>query len=400
VEAPVATSKPELIEKPALMLKLPPADLPVVAPAEPVIPAAGDVPPPPMPPAPPGPPPVVLPSDAPPLFLDQGHPGSAPGGFYGGAGLLFLTPYVSNNTAFTLTTPPTPPPPGAFPVAIGSAQNANFEWAYGQAVQAWVGWTHPSGWGVRVDTFAFDQGSDTLTAINGPGLAAPRLITVPGVIPAIPGAAAFGSPSSVLAGAGLGTDRLLFNSDLEIRSFDAEGTYQLGGPDYVVRLSAGIRGQSIRQRYHATLRNPGDGVTMELQRLEFAQDFSGGGPTIGLFARHSIFDCLAAYVNARGAILAGHVTQRGEFYESIQDPLLAAFVGSQQTQTRFDNKSDQVVTYGEIEFGLEYGVCIGHANLFLRAGIVGQAYGNAGNATGGNGTLGLLGGQVAAGLNY
>jgi hypothetical protein len=323
------------------------------------------------------------------------------GGWYGGVGLLFLTPYLSNNTAFTVITPPAPPAAGGVPLATGSAQGVPINWNCGEAYQVWAGWVHESGWGVRADYFEFNQGSDQSTFVSRPDPVAPRIVTVADPIPFIPGAAGFGAPTAVLAGAGIGADRLVVSSDLNIRSSDLELTYQWAGDDYLLRLSGGGRWQSLRQGYHAGLRNPGDGITTETQVLNFEQEFSGAGPTVGVFLRHGIGGSgLAAYGSVRGAILAGHLDQHAAFAQDISDPTLAALVGSQQTRTRFDNRDDHVLTFGELELGLEYGMPVGHSRMFVRGSVVGQTYGNAGNATNSLGTLSLLGGQAAVGVNY
>jgi hypothetical protein len=315
--------------------------------------------------------------------------------------MLFLRPYVSDNTAFTVITPPVPPAPGAFPLAVGSAQNQPINWGLGQGFQAWVGWTQTNGWGLRADLFGFDKGSNVSTYIIQPNPFAPQIVTVPGIIPPIPGAAAFGAPTAVLAGAGIGADRLVITSDLNIRSSDFELTYQWATDDSVIRMSAGGRWQSLRQGYHAAVANTGDGVTTEMQALDFTQEFSGAGPTIGLFLRHEIAGSgLAAYGSVRGALLFGHVEQHAAYAQDISDPNLTAFVGSQATRTRLDSRSDHVLTYGELELGLEYSIPVGHTRLFLRGGVNGQAYANAFNATGATGTLGLFGGTAAVGVNY
>lgn len=379
----------------------PPAAVVAAAPEAPAAPTPPTVPGPAEPPAPPEVPPTVLP----PVIVPPPIPGPevapAPGGWYAGGGLMFLTPYLSNNTAYTVVTPPVPAGPVGIPVAVGSAQSVPINWDYGQAWEAWVGWTHPCGWGVRAGTFVFNQGSGVDILVNQPDPIAPRIVTVPPVIPFIPGAAAFGAPTAVLAGAGIGADRLLFVSDLNIRSADLEGKYQFAGEDYLVRVSAGGRWVGLRQGYHAAIRNPGDGITTEAQGLDYVQEFSGAGPTVGLFLRHQIATTgLAAYAGVRGAILAGHLDQHATFTQDITDPTLAAFVGTQQTRTRFDNRADHVLTFGEVELGLEYAVAVGGSRLFLRGGVVGQSYGNAGNATTSLGTIALIGGQAAVGLNY
>jgi hypothetical protein len=178
-------------------------------------------------------------------------------------------------------------------------------------------------------------------------------------------------------------------------------TYQWGDGNCLVRVSGGARWTGLRQGYHAALRNFGDGITTETQQLDFVQEFSGAGPTVGLFLRHALGGTdLAAYGSVRGAILVGHLEQRAAFVQDISDPTFVALVGSQQTQTRFDNRSAHVLTVTELELGLEYAVPVGKSRLYVRGGVVGQNYANAGNATNSVGTLSLIGGQASVGVNY
>ena len=48
----------------------------------------------------------------------------------------------------------------------------------------------------------------------------------------------------------------------------------------------------------------------------------------------------------------------------------------------------------------DHGVVLNGSRLFVRGGVVGQAYGNAGSATTSLGTFSLIGGQAAVGVNY
>ncbi|HEX3149617.1 MAG TPA: Lpg1974 family pore-forming outer membrane protein [Gemmataceae bacterium] len=373
---------------------------PVAIPDIPIIPtaAADPVPAPPTlsaAPTPPAPPAATfIPPPMPPVTQ------SSSSGVYAGAGLLYLKPYISNNAAFAVTTPPVPPGFGAFPTAFATVENQSFDWNAKQAFQIWGGWTSSSGWGIRADAFSFSHDSNAASLVNQVDPIAPRLVGVPGVIPFIPGAAGFGAPTAVLAGAGIGSDRMVFGSSLDIRTTDLEVTYQWAGDEYLLRLSAGGRWTSLRQGYFATLRNFGDGITTETQKLDFQQKFSGVGPTVGLYAEHAIGGGLSAYGSVRGSVLAGNVEQHAGFFQDISDPALVAFVGSQQTRTRFDNCSDHVLTVAELELGLEYAIVQGCSRYYARAGVVAQSYGNAGNATGTLGTLSLFGGQMAIGVNY
>jgi len=322
------------------------------------------------------------------------------GGFYAGGGVLLLSPYINNNTAFTVINPPVPSAPGAFPLAVASARTVPFNWNCEPGWQAWAGWSSECGWGAQARVFVFDHSSDQLTLTTAPG-AIPPIVTVPDIIPAIPGTAAFAAPSSILGAAGIGTDRLVFSSDLQICSADFEATYKWCAPDCLARVSGGLRVMSIKHGYHALLTNPGDGVTSEFQRLDANADFNGAGPTVGLFLRKGLCDCgLAAYGNVRGSIVFGQVERTAAYAQDVNDPTLVGLVGSSQTRTRFDERADCVVTVGEIELGLEYETCVYGKRLFVRGGVVGQTYLGAGSASSSTGNLGMLGGTASIGVNY
>ena len=322
-------------------------------------------------------------------------------GLYGGASILFLTPSLSNNVAYNVTRPPVPPAPGEFPAAVGSSANVPFEWDYENAWRFWAGWSSVSGIGVRVGGFMFDRPSDTAFRLSQPNPSGPEFITVPTIIPTIPGTAQFASPSAVLDVAGIGVDQLTFKSSLNIETLTVEGTYAFDRGSCLIQAMAGVQFTSVKQQYHAQLLNPGDGVTTEFQQLDSLQEFRGCGPSIGVFLRHGLWGRrLAAYANLHGAILFGKLEQQAAFVQAIQDPNFVALSGSQTTHTRFDNRADHTLTTAEIELGLEYGFCIGHSRTFVRGGIVGQSYGNAGNASSSLGTLSLFGSTVSVGLNY
>ena len=322
-------------------------------------------------------------------------------GLYGGASILFLKPSLSNNVAYNVTKPPVPPAAGAFPAAVGSSANVPFEWGYGNAWRYWVGWSSVSGIGVRVGGFIFDRPSDTAYRLSQSNQSSPELITVPTIIPSIPGTAAFASPSSVLAVAGIGADQLTFKSSLSIETLTGEGTYAFDRGNCLIQVMAGVQFTRVKQQYHAQLRNPGDGVTTEFQQLDSLQEFRGYGPSIGVFLRQGLWGHrLAAYANLHGAVLVGTLEQQAAFVQAIQDPNFVALSGTQTTNTRFGNRADHTLTTAEIELGLEYGFCVGHSRVLVRGGIVGQSYGNAGNASSSLGTLSLFGGTVSVGLNY
>ena len=154
------------------------------------------------------------------------------------------------------------------------------------------------------------------------------LITVPGVIPFIPVLPASGA-DRVLAGAGIGSDRMLVGSNLDIRSTDLELTYQWTGEVCLLRVSGGARSDVAPARL---LRHPAQlrrWHQSELQKLDFQQQFTGAARPSA--CSPDTLAPLSAYGSLRGSILAGQVEQHAAYFQDISDPNLAAFVGSQQT---------------------------------------------------------------------
>lgn len=331
---------------------------------------------------------------------------SSVGGWNSGVGLLFLSPYIGNNTAFTVVTPPAPPVGAGIPVSTASARSVSFAHGTDLAWKAWLGWASESGWGVQFSFMSFGTATDYRTTTNAPppldplNPIPPTVFSVPTIIPPIDGVAAFGSPSVLLA-AGLGMDRLVFESQLLVRNYDVGVTREVALGDTFLSIIGGVRIGTIQQKYSASLVNRGVAGTSETQLLTFDQDFAGGGPLVGLLLRQQLFGSGLAFVGqVRGAILFGHQNQRADFFQNITDPALLALAGSQQTRTRYDNRMQQVIPVADIELGLEYGLDVGRSRLFFRGSAVSQSYFNSSNSTGSSGAIHLLGGQLAAGVNY
>jgi hypothetical protein len=302
-------------------------------------------------------------------------------GWSGGFGLMILKPYVSNNPAYTLATP-RPGVPAGF-----VAQTASFSYDPQPAIQLWLAFDDPSGWGGRLRLFCLEAESDILGL--GLGGAFP-LVTAPAVGPAVPGAPVFGGPSPVLA-AGLGRDFVAFQSDLKIVATDLEGTYGYMGNDCSIQGSLGLRCLYLRQGYHATLANPGDGTTAFAQVLRVEREFRGCGPTASVFARQRI-GCspVALYAGLRGSIV----------YGTMEETYRLGQVGAATTVAGATSRSDLTIPVTEVEFGAEYGAMAGPVGFFVRAGVVSQTYWDAGGATGALGNLSLIGGQIAIGVAY
>jgi hypothetical protein len=320
-------------------------------------------------------------------------------GLSAGVGFAVLRPYVSNNPAFTVANPPAAGTVGGSPLLSAASQTVSFDWDPKPAVQFWVAYDDPSGFGGRVRAFAFDAESSLTAARLVPGAAVP--ITLPVLVPTVAGLPAFAAPSPVLTAAGLGEDRLTFQSDLRICSTDVEGTYGWMGDDSSLQVSAGMRYLLLRQGYTARLSNAGDGATFIFEELRVSREFEGCGPTASLFARQRICQSpCAVYVGARCSVLVGTTETETGFARAITDPALAAGLGTQRTRTSFGSRADVTIPMTELELGVEYGNLVGRYGVFVRAGVVAQTYFDAGGSASPLGNLTLFGGQVALGVAY
>jgi hypothetical protein len=376
---------------------LPPADpdegLEILVPAPPAVPPvppipaeSGDVPAPRVVQA------GVLPADAPVTEM------LAPrwNGLSAGVGFSILRPYVNNNPAFTVVNPPAASTFAGAPLLSAANRTVSFDWDSDAAVQFWVAYDDPSGFGARVRAFVFDTESPILGARLGGGGTLPTVTA-----PLIPGLPAFGAPSPVLLAAHLGADHLTFTSDLRIVSTDFEGTYGWMGDDCSVQVSAGLRYQLLRQGFTATLANPGDGLTFIAEELRVQREFEGCGPTASVFARQRICESpFAVYAGARASVLLGTVDTCAGLTQVINDPTGAAGVGTSRTRTGFSSRADSTLAVTELELGVEYGKLVGHYGLFVRAGVVAQTYFDAGGAALPLGSLSLFGGQLSVGVAY
>jgi hypothetical protein len=309
-------------------------------------------------------------------------------GWSGGVGLMILKPYVSNNPAYSV----------AAPVGGGGfvGQTASFTYDPQPAVQFWIAYDDPAGWGGRFRSFVFDADSNGLGVSVG---SAVPVVTVPAIGPILPGAPVFGAPSPVLT-AGLGRDFLDFTSDLRIASTDLEGTYGYMSEDFSIQGSAGLRCLYLRQEYAATLVNPGDGITTFAQQLRAEREFSGCGPTASLFGRYRL-GCspVALYAGVRGSVVYGRMETTSRFAQVVTDPGAVAG-GSRTVLAGVSSRSDHTLPVTELEFGCEYGAMAGRYGFFVRTGLVSQTYWDAGGATGSSGNLSLIGGQIAVGFAY
>jgi hypothetical protein len=330
-------------------------------------------------------------------------PASAgPSGLTAGGSFYYLKPYVQGNTAFVTTINPGQP--------NSQVISDSFHWDFQPTFAGWIGWTGPSGLGVRARYFQFDHHSSDSTLSNAP-VAAPQTQTtinppLANLLPLSTGGTAFGSPSTTL-NTGFGVDQLSFGSDLKIHSIDLEATCAWKCGHCFLLAFAGGRYLDMEQNYHATLANNGGGAAIsEVQTLDAFRRFSGGGPTLGLqgnvpFGRSG----LSLFALGRGSLLVGSTRESVVFSQIVNDPtgLVPGHVPPPATleiNPTGSRSSDHVMPIAELELGLEYGRQVGRTWWFFRGAAVNQTYFSGGSASQASGNLSLFGIQASVGINY
>jgi Legionella pneumophila major outer membrane protein precursor len=383
-------------------------DLAVPPPPPAIAPAApGQLPPNPIPangtsPAlnpPPGPPADVPISHPAQDWLDNGN--SLGGSFQAGAGFYLLKPYFSGNAAFTFksTTSSTAIPGSSTSQSLSGEQD--FDYGASVSPLLWLGYTGANGLGVRLRWWHFDQGT---------GLATDNSDTTGATVvtSASPRGISFESPGHILKTPGIGTDELAFNTDLKIDSWDFEASQAISAGKWALLVSGGVRYAHLAQDYHAYRFNSGvSGSTTYSQdsaALISGSDFNGAGPTLCLEGKRQIGNTgLALYANARGSLLFGRADQQVDKLTVLAGTNTSGPFNT-QTFTDYPVAQDRVMPVAELEVGAEYAPELSgpysRLHPFLRAGLVGQTWFGAGNASGPGSNLGLLGMSVTTGVEF
>jgi Legionella pneumophila major outer membrane protein precursor len=241
---------------------------------------------------------------------------------------------------------------------------------------AWLGYTWSGGWGIRGRWFEFSSSGNTSDTVGPLGIYAPGGISLPSTNP---GDAV--SASSVLYG------------DV----VDLEATYTMGGDNWSLIGSAGVRYVHLNQSYSLGVFDPTNGIT----KVYSVNNFNGAGPTLAIEGRRQIgASPFALYGSARGSIVFGEAHQ----WANIADPVNGTMV--------FGGRQTSVLCIGEMELGAEWRLALGRgrSSFYTQLGCVGQFWTGAGNpsqalsvntsniAPGSN--FGFIGGVIRAGIDF
>jgi hypothetical protein len=330
--------------------------------------------------------------------------GSSGGGHLdAGLELLVIRPYWDSNpaaTASTFTTTTTAP----FS-STTTTEQVNFDYPYTANPRLWLGYVTDSGLGVRVTWFEFEQSSRTavLGLPSAPAANSSSTVTAPnfgGTLGGLTSSASVTNFGGVVSGVPAAE---AVGSNLRLQSWDFEATGSYRSGCFSAEGSAGVRYAHLSQNFAALgISNDVGGVvgSSTTSLALSGHNFNGAGPTLAVTLSQHLGDSgLGFYGMGRGAVLFGN--KHGTAVSSSVTTDATGAVTTGPFNSQFHNDSLGTIGVGEAEIGLEFSRKMGEgASLFVRAGIDGQIWIGAGNATSETGNLGLFGYTFTVGVNY
>lgn len=276
----------------------------------------------------------------------------------------FLKPHFSSNPAYTLME--------SDGTSFENYTDVEFDYDLQFAPRVYLG-LQGEEIGVRATWWHFDNDPSVLTAqppANGFGS-----ITPP----------AFGSVdiSTTVAGSSFqaGTGLTAYTIDLDVTRLYRLSCWQIGA-------FGGLRYAEIDQNYLAQTTNASGLLTGQ---IDYQHGLSGIGPTMGLYASVPVANCIELFSEARGSILFGEATSTLTAGEDLD--LTTPFT------TTTSSSRDEVMTIGEVELGLRWQGCRRRCwQPFGTVALEGQTWGDAGNATSEDGSVGFFGFNASLGF--
>ena len=324
--------------------------------------------------------------DGPPLFeTEEVSDNSVLQGIFVGAGLHILRPVIGNNQALVTTT--------MAPPAAPAFSTTSFSWDFSASPSIVVGYSTPSGLGVAINWFRFDQFSRPRNAIEQP-LDGATFSSISGFL----------SDGTVVAPAAGQTNVFDLSNYLVLDIWDLEMTQAFTVGPMEISAGAGVRYLHMAQRFLGSVTQTGLASGEVMSAFEStANSFSGIGPTLLADVKRPVglFN-LCLYASARAGLLFGS-RHESNFTATAFNPGGGADTvvthGSPDTL-----RTDQTVCFGELELGVEW---VGQYGRFLpvaRLGFEAREFLNTGNAqsiflTDGS-DVGLYGIALQAGVGF
>lgn len=297
------------------------------------------------------------------------------------AGLYLLQPAWKHNPAFVTS--------GVNGGGNVTSSQQDFDYSLQLAPRFHLGWTNSSGFGVRAGWWGMAVSSST----NATDASLTGLIA----------SAAPLDEAIFSTGTAAAPTQLFFTSKLRMEIWDLEATQSFPMGPWTFMAAGGARYAHLSQGYSATEVNAAGAV---VQAVDSGHSFTGVGPTVALGASRQLGNSnLFVFSSARGSLLFGSSKSSALFTN------IAGFTSTDSTHSPND-----VLPEGEIEIGVGYSRNVGRSSqFFVQAGVIGQVWFEAGNASrnnnadvlGGNqgGTvsdpnLSLIGFSLRTGFNF
>jgi hypothetical protein len=165
------------------------------------------------------------------------------------------------------------------------------------------------------------------------------------------------------------TDSLRAFSHLRLDVWDFEATEDLRVGPWSLVVAGGVRYAHLAEVYNATVR---DAAGAPVQGVVSGHNFNGAGPTLAFSVNSPLGGTgLYLYGDCRGSVLFGTAKQSAS--------LLG---GPTSTDTQdVSSNTHAVLPVGELELGLGWERDFGWAHVFVRGGLVGQIWHEAGNSS-------------------
>lgn len=280
----------------------------------------------------------------------------------GGGGLYIIRPFFETNPAYASVTTTFGPP-----TTVSNRTQEDFRQNLDGAPVGWLGVSFQEGFGVKARYFGYAQG--TGFSILTPAATAGAITT-------------FYTPYPEGLGItnGFGTilgDRFDFFSDLKIQSWDMEVTRSWFGEFWQVQASAGARLAHLSQDYSARFSPGPNNLFAAFVDVQSGHNFNGAGPLLAFEGYVDIGNTgFSLFCNTRNALLFGRAKNGATRVFTDQITGVATAI---DTANRVE---EDLLPVSEVELGVELGRRIGgRARLYVQAGVVGQMWWGAGNAT-------------------
>ncbi|MFN3150237.1 Lpg1974 family pore-forming outer membrane protein [Bremerella sp.] len=276
----------------------------------------------------------------------------------------FLKPHFSSNPAYTLME--------SDGTSFENFTDVEFDYDLQFAPRVYLG-LQGEEIGLRATWWHFENDPSVLTAqppANGFGSITPPTFGTIDISTTVPG-------SSFQAGTGL----TAYTIDLDVTRQYRLSCWQIGA-------FGGLRYAEIDQKYLAQTTNASGLLTGQ---IDYQHGLSGIGPTMGLYASVPVANCIELFSEARGSILFGKATSQLTAGEDLD--LTTPFT------TTTSSSRDEVMTIGEVELGLRWQGCRRRCwQPFGTVALEGQTWGDAGNATSEDGSVGFFGFNASLGF--